>query len=643
MENHRRIDVLSKQLTSATCGSGPCLKQYDFCPKELAKFITHDNFELRQKMFDFLKDPLYRPDYKMEFMAFRQLTLDRLKKFTGQNFFHLSDYINNPRRFMAALEALGYCDYSLCIKAGVHYTLCGGTVCRLGTRVHHQKYVQRINDLDLPGCFAMTEVARGSNVMGIETTATYDAATREFIINTPNDIASKYWIGGSAQHAKVTVAFAQLTVDNIPRGVHVFVVRLRDDTGKLMPGVRITDHGAKQGLNGVDNGRIWFTNVRIPREDLLNGFADVSEQGVYSSPIASPAARFGTTVSGLTTGRVLVASAAVDAIKMGLTIAIRYGAARDQFDDKMIISYITHQDRLFPHLAAVYAYHFGVANLKELLDPFQTSNSNPANASVDAALAASRLPDAALSKKSKSKDVSKAIHVVSSGLKAAATWTRIAALQNCRECCGGFGFLSQNKIGPLLNDMNVDVTFEGDNTVMMMQVAKTVLEDPDLARKPAVAPVPEQGFSLSYLAKLLKFREHVLAQQVVAAGREAGKDALEKNLDIGIQIGWATIEVFCLEALTSAARDKNAGPAGPALLLLAQLYGLTRVRDSLATYLATGALSRDAGFALRKEIVSIYGVLAADNAALAKRLCDGFGIPDHLLQAPIAFDWKKIL
>ena len=64
----------------------------------------------------------------------------------------------------------------------------------------------------------------------------------------------------------------------------------------------------------------------------------------------------------------------------------------------------------------------------------------------------------------------KTIHVLSSGLKAAATWSRVEILQHCRECCGGQGFLAANKIGPMQTDMNVDVTFEGDNTVMMQQV-----------------------------------------------------------------------------------------------------------------------------------------------------------------------------
>lgn len=176
---------------------------------------------------------------------------------------------------MASLECLSYCDYSLAIKAGVHFTLCGGTICKLGTAKHHEKYLPGqqtrvhicacasktkharpagcyqlgvrvcstldfgplcipapskrpphahascaclprphhaphhaapppprpgpagIDNLSLPGCFGMTELGHGSNVMGIETTAVYDPAAKEFVINTPNDDASKFWIGES--------------------------------------------------------------------------------------------------------------------------------------------------------------------------------------------------------------------------------------------------------------------------------------------------------------------------------------------------------------------------------------------------------------------------------------------------------------
>ncbi len=101
---------------------------------------------------------------------------------------------------------------------------------------------------------------------------------------------------------QVCTVFAQLTVDGKWQGPHVFVVRIRDNNSQLTPGVKILDNGPKMGLNGVDNGQIWFDHVKVPRDALLDKYASVSAEGVYSSSIKSVAQRFGVTVGGLTTG-----------------------------------------------------------------------------------------------------------------------------------------------------------------------------------------------------------------------------------------------------------------------------------------------------------------------------------------------------
>lgn len=109
---------------------------------------------------------------------------------------------------------------------------------------------------------------------------------------------------GVSSHAllQVCTVFAQLTVDGKWQGPHVFVVRIRDNNSQLTPGVKILDNGPKMGLNGVDNGQIWFDHVKVPRDALLDKYASVSAEGVYSSSIKSVAQRFGVTVGGLTTG-----------------------------------------------------------------------------------------------------------------------------------------------------------------------------------------------------------------------------------------------------------------------------------------------------------------------------------------------------
>ena len=101
---------------------------------------------------------------------------------------------------------------------------------------------------------------------------------------------------------QICTVFAQLTVDGKWQGPHVFVVRLRDNNSQLTPGVKILDNGPKMGLNGVDNGQIWFDHVKVPRDALLDRYASVSAEGVYTSSIKSVGQRFGMTVGGLTTG-----------------------------------------------------------------------------------------------------------------------------------------------------------------------------------------------------------------------------------------------------------------------------------------------------------------------------------------------------
>lgn len=104
------------------------------------------------------QDPLYQPNYYLSLAGFRQLTSQRMQKFVAQRFFSVSDYAADPLKFAAALESLSFCDYSLAIKSGVHFTLCGGTVVKLGTERHHRDILPKMDSLKLPGCFAMTEL-----------------------------------------------------------------------------------------------------------------------------------------------------------------------------------------------------------------------------------------------------------------------------------------------------------------------------------------------------------------------------------------------------------------------------------------------------------------------------------------------------
>src|SRR6185437_8144835 len=254
--------------------------------------------DVRNRMRDTLTEDLFRPHYtpntviartkvaeQMRIMAAFGAAADSFKKEHGGN--------GDVGAAITMIEMLAMSDLSLMVKAGVQWGLFGGAIENLGTERHHEAYVQRIIDLDLLGCFAMTETGHGSDVQSLETTATYDPDGDEFVIDSPTRTSRKDYIGGAAETATVAAVFAQLiTQDGQGHGVHCFVVPIRDDDGNDLPGVTTSDCQYKGGLPGVDNGRIQFDHVRIPRENLLNKYADVAEDGTYSSPIENPNRRF---------------------------------------------------------------------------------------------------------------------------------------------------------------------------------------------------------------------------------------------------------------------------------------------------------------------------------------------------------------
>ena len=80
----------------------------------------------------------------------------------------------------------------------MQWGLFGGAIQALGNPEQHARYLPAVMDLSLPGCFGMTETGHGSDVQSVHTTATYDPATGEFVVDTPTESARKDYIGGLA-------------------------------------------------------------------------------------------------------------------------------------------------------------------------------------------------------------------------------------------------------------------------------------------------------------------------------------------------------------------------------------------------------------------------------------------------------------
>ena len=410
--------------------------------------------DLRDLLWRLMQDPSFRITDRPLKEDYRQFVLDSVKSIASYGYGAYAfpkkyGGYSDPGRHITTFEMLGYHDLSTAIKFGVQFGLFGGAVFGLGTEKHHEKYLREIGRGELLGCFAMTETGHGSNVKGLETTATYDPENGEFIIHTPHETAGKEYLG-NALHGSMGVVFAQLFTQNKGYGVHAILVPLRNEKGELLPGIRVEDIGYKMGLNGVDNGRIWFDNVRVPRENLLDRFGQVDEKGGYHSKIKSDNKRFFTMLSTLVAGRIVVALASISASKVALTIAVKYGLKRRQFGPKesapetLIMDYPSHQRRLFPLIAKTYAYHFALQDLA--IDYSKGPDKNDQELESRAA-----------------------------GLKAMATWHATKVIQTARECCGGKGYLTENRLPALKADTDIFTTFEGDNTVLMQLVAKGLL------------------------------------------------------------------------------------------------------------------------------------------------------------------------
>lgn len=548
------------------------------------------------------------------------------------------------------IEMLAMSDLSLMVKAGVQWGLFGGAIENLGTERHHQAYVRRIIDCDLLGCFAMTETGHGSDVQSLETTATYDPDTQEFVINSPTASSRKDYIGGAAETARVAAVFAQLVTRGEGHGVHCFVVPIRDGDGNDLPGVTTSDCQYKGGLPGVDNGRIMFDHVRVPRENLLNKYADVAADGTYSSPIENPNRRFFTMLGTLIRGRVTVGGSAAAAARVALDIAVRYALQRKQFsapDDEgevLIMDYLVHQRRLFPLIARSYALQFAQNELVARLHDLQTSDN----------------PDAEEQRELESR---------AAGLKAANTWHASRAIQEAREACGGAGYLAENRLIALRADTDVFTTFEGDNHVLTQLVAKELLTayaddikgmspvewvrfaanfagDRVLKRTAAETIMQtildsrqdseEEGslFNRGTQVAMFEDREEYLLSSV--ARRLQGKskemsafDAFNAVQDHVLHTAQAHIDRIVLEAFVAGIDACEDPEARRVLGMVCDLYALSVIDEDKAWFIEHRYLSTERAKAVTRAINERCRLLRP----YAEELVDGFGVPEQLRYA----------
>ncbi|XP_068399599.1 peroxisomal acyl-coenzyme A oxidase 3 isoform X2 [Eschrichtius robustus] len=392
--------------------------------KELALFWEGpDMLRFKKNIFSALEnDPLFaHPPGSLSLEKYRELNFLRCKRVFEYDFLRVEDLLGSPQRVLALIQCLGMYDWSLATKFFLHTLTFGSAIYNSGSE-RHFKYLPKIFNMEIFGCFALTEVSHGSNTKAMRTTAHYDPTTEEIIIHSPDFEAAKFWVGNMGKTATHAVVFAQLyTPGGQCHGLHPFVVQIRDPKTLLpMPGVMVGDIGKKLGQNGLDNGFAMFHKVRIPRQDLLNRSGDITPEGTYVTHVKDARQHFSESLGSLSSGRVAIAGMSVVNLKLAVSIALRFSATRRQF---------------------------GPADEEEVLVleyPMQA-------------------------------ELGREIHALASAGKPLASWMAQRGIQECREACGGHGYLAMNRLGDLRDDNDPNCTYEGDNNVLLQQTSNYLL------------------------------------------------------------------------------------------------------------------------------------------------------------------------
>ncbi|XP_010538409.1 PREDICTED: peroxisomal acyl-coenzyme A oxidase 1-like [Tarenaya hassleriana] len=501
-----------------------------------------------------------------------------------------------------------------------------------GTEEQQKKWLTMANRMEIIGCYAQTELGHGSNVQGLETTATFDPKSDEFVIHSPTLTSAKWWPGGLGKVSTHAVVYARLITDGEDYGIHGFIVQLRSlDDHSPLPGITVGDIGTKFGngaYNSMDNGFLMFDHVRVPRDQMLMRLSKVTREGKYMPSDVPRQLVYGTMVF---VRQKIVAGASVS-LSRAVCIATRYSAVRRQFGSQnggretQVIDYKTQQNRLFPLLASAYAFRFVGEWLKWLYsDVTQRLQANDF----------STLPEA---------------HACTAGLKSLTTSATADGIEECRKLCGGHGYLWCSGLPELFAVYVPACTYEGDNVVLLLQVARFLMKTVSQlgSGKPPVG-------TTAYMARaehLLRCRSGVqraedwLKPSVVMEAFEARSIrmavACAKNLGKfeNPEQGFAELSSDLVEAAVAHCqlivvskfieKLKEVIPGKGVkkqLENLCYVYALYLMHKHLGDFLGMGCITSEQASLANVQIRSLYSQVRPNAVALV----DAFNYTDHYL------------
>ncbi|KAG5564808.1 hypothetical protein RHGRI_000870 [Rhododendron griersonianum] len=517
----------------------------------------------------------------------------------------------------------------------VHWGMFIPAIKGQGTEEQQQKWLPLAYKMQIIGCYAQTELGHGSNVQGLETTATFDPQTDEFIIHSPTLTSSKWWPGGLGKVATHAIAYALLIVGGREQGVHGFIVQLRSlEDHSPLPGMTVGDIGMKFGngaYNAMDNGVLRFDHVRIPRNQMLMSHVMVLGRGssllgpwggktdfVYSQWSAlrgGPVGANGKVVLVVTcegkykqsdvprqlvygamlyVRQTIVADASC-ALSRAVCIATRYSAVRRQFGSQnggpetQVIDYKTQQSRLFPLLASAYAFRFVGEWLKWLYaDVTQRLQANDF----------STLPEA---------------HACTAGLKSLTTTATADGIEECRKLCGGHGYLCSSGLPELFAVYVPACTYEGENTVLLLQVARFLMKTVSQlgsSKKPVG--------TIAYMTRV----EHLMQCR---CGVQRGFAELSADL---VEAAVAHCQLLVVSKFIEKLQQEIPGKGVKQQLeVLCNIYALFLLHKHQGDFLSTGCITPKHAALANDELRSLYSQVRPNAIALV----DAFNYTDHYL------------
>ncbi|CAN6595299.1 acyl-coenzyme A oxidase 2 [Trichomonascus vanleenenianus] len=595
--------------------------------------------ELERIMASIERNPAFSNDdqYDLDKDQQREITFARVGELTKMIL-----HTMNEAEAMKRVALINLLDPSTGTRTGVHFGLFFNSIRGSGTDDQFGYWVDKgAGSLEkFFGCFSMTELGHGSNVAGLETTATYDKSTEEFVINTPHVGATKWWIGGAAHTATHTVCYARLIVDGKDYGVKQFVVQLRDSDHNLKPGIAIGDIGKKMGRDGIDNGWIQFTNVRIPRQYMLMKYSKVAPDGTVTEPPLNQLS-YGALVG----GRVSMVYDSVQTAKRFLTIALRYAAVRRQFSstpgekETRLIDYTYHQRRLIPLLAYTFAMrasaeevmNFYIKTTKQL-QAVDTSNKTSLQSAIDDA---------------------KELFALSAGMKAFSTWATAGIIDECRQACGGHGYSGYNGFGQGYNDWVVQCTWEGDNNVLTLSAGRSLILSGIDAREGK-----RVGDAVSYMSREKELHTRKLNGRSLTDSKvliEAWECAAARNIGVGADAYLALIAKGLNQAQAFEELSQQRFECARIHTRLNQVHAffqsiehaneqLKPVLTDLATLFALWSIEKDgasflsSGYLTTSELDEVTTLVDSYNHKIRDQvigIVDSFNLSDFFINAPI--------